>query len=161
MPRISQTWNRDVWCLMMFVFNVAPTGYHAKPLKCLQVGGCAIAPSIPVFLGWVCSSCQCSTYSRGVLVKVSATSATVSVKIRFERFETPQLAAIGPPMFSLNSTNSRNLVGFPSRPSWSQRSLGRFVFAPPPLHPPRYRWTWWETHWCTKQCQQSSFRNFN
>ena len=42
----------------MFVLNVAPTGYHAKPLKCLQVGGCAIAPSIPVFLGWVCSSCH-------------------------------------------------------------------------------------------------------
>ena len=44
----------------MRVFNVAPTGYHAKPLKCLQAGGCAIAPSIPAVLGFgcVCSSCH-------------------------------------------------------------------------------------------------------
>ena len=41
---------------VMFVFNVAPTGYHAKPLKCLRAGGCAIAPFLD--FGWVCSSCH-------------------------------------------------------------------------------------------------------
>ena len=57
----------------MFVLNVAPTGYHAKPLKCLQVGGflgdpawvcrCSHgnAQSIPVVFWWIFSkSCNFS-----------------------------------------------------------------------------------------------------
>ena len=40
---------------VMLVFNVAPTGDHAKPLKCLRAGG-AIAPFLD--FGWVCSSCH-------------------------------------------------------------------------------------------------------
>ena len=64
------------------VFNVAPTSYHAKPLKC-QAGGCAIAPSIPTVFCWISwgsrlFSCVlrwiaaafggCAIYSFGVLV---------------------------------------------------------------------------------------------
>ena len=75
-----KTWNRYVWCVC--VFNVAPTSYHAKPLKC-QAGGCAIAPSIPTVFCWISwgsrlFSCVlrwiaaafggCAIYSFGVLV---------------------------------------------------------------------------------------------
>jgi len=57
MPRISQTWNRDLWSLL---FNAVPTGCHAEPLKYLQVGGlrhgtiysCMFPPCLS--LGWVC-----------------------------------------------------------------------------------------------------------
>ena len=59
---------------LMFVLNVAPTGDHAKPLKCLQVGVCDIAPSIPAFL-CIFGFClvlqllpqECGTNSRGAL----------------------------------------------------------------------------------------------
>ena len=54
---------------LMFVLNFAPTGDHAKRLKCLQAGGCAIAPSIPAFFCLVLQLLpqECGTNSRGAL----------------------------------------------------------------------------------------------
>ena len=52
---------------LMFILNVAPTGYHAKSLKYLQAGDCAIAPSIPAFFQVLVGFEALATYSRGIL----------------------------------------------------------------------------------------------